>query len=143
MITKRLPVKLTDDEIRLRGVEAAKLSRLIDSTEAEAKMTAKMFKEDIERLAKEHSRLTEQIWAGQEYREVQIEERKCWGDQKVETIRLDTREIIDVRPMTPQELARPLPMFGAEEGEDDRSVTVDDTTFTHKRKGRKAEADAA
>lgn len=59
--------------------------------------------------------LTKQLNSKQEWRDVQIEERKDWVSQEVITYRLDTGEEIDRRPMTPRETQRPLPMKSEEE----------------------------
>lgn len=109
MLTEKLACDLTPEEIRLRGKEAARLTRAIAKIEIKAKHKASEYKEEIKRLRKQHERLTEEIHTEQEYRDVQIEERKDWTAQRVETIRLDTDEVINTRPMTPQELQRPIP----------------------------------
>lgn len=113
MLTKRLPVKLTDEELRLRGENLAAFEKQIGELEAEKKSSNDNFKSKIEACELEIERLVTQITERQELRDVQIEEIKDWDNQQVRTIRVDTQETVDVRPMTPNELSRPLP-FGEE-----------------------------
>lgn len=109
MLTKSLPVKLTLDEIRLRGQEVAALIKSADRLEFEKKEAADNFKAQIEACKLYVNKLTTEITEGQVWREVQIEEVKDWTTQQVQTVRMDTGEIVDIRPMTPKELTRPLP----------------------------------
>lgn len=115
MRTQRLPVKLTTEEVRLRGIQMAGLENQFEEASAEAKQSAKAFKDSLESLRHSILKLTDQISSGKEYRDVQVEERKDWDTQEVLTIRLDTYEVVDRRPMTPNELSRGRSLFEADD----------------------------
>jgi hypothetical protein len=122
MLTKKLPVMLTDEEIRLRGQELASLTKRYGELEREKKENADVYKSQLETCKLRATKLTEEITSGQEDRDVQIEERKDWDRQQVLTIRLDTYQTVDVRAMTPQELRRPMALpFGRPARNDEES----------------------
>ena len=68
MQTKLLPVKLTEDEMRIRGINLASLENQYEDTTTEAKSIAKSFKDSLERLRIEILALTKQLNSGSEYR---------------------------------------------------------------------------
>ncbi|NIO76302.1 MAG: hypothetical protein GTN69_10570 [Armatimonadetes bacterium] len=102
--TRVLPVALTDEEIQARGLElAAKMNELdkIDLTVQAAKDKAK---EDRKPIDKRIAELRRQLTAKAEDRQVQCEEVKDYGTKRAQTVRLDTAEVIDDRPLTSDEL---------------------------------------
>lgn len=107
MITRKLPVKLTNEEVRLRGKRLAALQAEIASLETKKKAAADDFKSQIGERETEMSRLTREINEERELRDVQVTEEKNWELGEVHLIRLDTGEVVEIRPMTPQELKRP------------------------------------
>lgn len=128
MQTKRLPVALTDEEIRLRGVQMAGLENQYEEASGEAKQTAKSYKDTLEGLRLSILKLSDQIASGKEYRDVQVEERKDWDTQEVLTLRCDTFEVVDRRPMTPNELQRGRGLFEEKDRPFDGVETV---TLSH------------
>lgn len=117
MPLKKLPVLLTDEELRMRGAHlAAHLEELSDARH-DAKRTAEAFKEQRSTLELEISRLKTVILQRSEMREVEILEEKDWLEKTVSTVRLDTGEVIETRPMTMEERNRPLPFEPEEAGE--------------------------
>lgn len=136
--TESLPVPLTDDEIRFRGVEVAHLLAAISKLENKAKRKAQAYKQRIDETKKQLAQLADQINSRQEYREIQVEEQKDYTRKIVETLRLDTYAVIRTRPMNANELNRPLPMFGKDEPPPE--AQTDDYAIVGKarRRGRKA-----
>jgi hypothetical protein len=109
MITRKLPVKLTREEIHHRGKRLAVLEAEITDLEFEKKEAAGNFKSLIEGRKTEVGRRTREINEEQEYRQVEIIEQKDWDTREVLTIRKDTGEVVEARPMTPEERQRPIP----------------------------------
>ena len=109
MITRRLPVRLEYDEIRLKGMRIATLEAEVEAIEEEKKAVTGDFKSKIDGRRTEISALSRQVNERQEYRQVEVIERKDWVERTVETVRTDTGEVVDSRPMSPSELQRPIP----------------------------------
>lgn len=128
MQTQRLPVKLTEEEIKLRGQQLAGLEDKYEEVQALGKQEAKLRKDELEGLRAEILRLTKQINSGKEQRDVQTEERKEWETEEVLTFRCDNYEIVDRRPMTPNELQRGL--FSREEEERQPFDSVETVTLS-------------
>lgn len=110
MLTEILPVKLTETEIRERGIKLAGVLQDIGKEETAKKDAASAAKSRIDLLETEATKIAFAIRAGQEDREIQVEEQKDYEAQEVRTARLDTGEIVHRRAMTPKELQRPLPI---------------------------------
>lgn len=109
MITRRLPVKLTFEEVRLRGKRMATLESEVEALEDEKKAITGDFKSKIDGRRAEILALTRQINEEQEYRQVEVVERKDWDELVIDTVRTDTGDILESRPMTPSERQRPIP----------------------------------
>jgi len=109
MITRKLPVKLTREEVHHRGKRLATIEAEISDIEFEKKEVNADFKSKLEGRKTEIARLTREINEEAEYRQVQIIEQKDWDTREVLTIRQDTGEVIEARPMTPEERQRPIP----------------------------------
>jgi len=109
MITRRLPVKLNREEVRLKGKRLAILEAEIESLEGEKKAVVDDFKSKIEGRKAEIQSLSRQVNEEQEYRQVEVVERKDWDELTVDTVRTDTGDIIESRPMTTSERQRPIP----------------------------------
>jgi hypothetical protein len=112
MLTEILPVVLTDDEVRERGIKLAGVLQDIGREEFSKKSFNEGVKGRVDALESEADKLVTVIRAGKEDREVQVEEQKDYKAQEVRTVRLDTGEVIHHRAMTPRELQRPLPIEG-------------------------------
>lgn len=118
MLTRKLPVKLTNDEVRMKGKRMAVLQGEIQQLGEEKKEIVSDFTSKINGRTTEILKLTREINEGAEYRQVEIVERKDWIEREVQVIRQDTGEVVDARPMTPAELQRPIP-FGSRADDDD------------------------
>ena len=105
--TNMLPVRLTDRELLDRGGRVSALLKQIDEMEVEAKETANRYKSDVKSLASKVAQIAKQVRNGAEDRSVECE---IWlaENSKVETIRLDSGEIVDVREATTKELQAAL-----------------------------------
>jgi hypothetical protein len=99
-LTKSLPHRLTDEEMLNKGQEIAREVVLLDITEMERADVLAGYKE---RLAEHHTKLSTLkniVYSGSEYRDVECEERFYDSTGEVITIRMDSGEVIDTRPMT-------------------------------------------
>jgi len=101
--TKRLPVKLSDDELLERGKQLVESMRKTAVAEAEREADNKKRKGDIALMEEVTSRLASIIRDGQEDREVECELRKDFEHSSVTTVRTDTGEIVDTRVMDNEE----------------------------------------
>lgn len=109
MLTRKLPVKLTKEEIRLKGKRLATLEAEVETLEDEKKAKADDFKSKINARRTEILGLTREINEEREYRQVEVAEQKDYDLMEVQIVRKDTLEVVEARPMTPQERNRPLP----------------------------------
>jgi hypothetical protein len=112
MLIKTLPVKLTPDEERSKGKEAARIGRECTTMHlemAQLKIAMKQKKEALADKARAIVDLHHEINTGQEYREVQCREELDHTHLVVHTIRLDTGEVIETRAMTLDERQVTLP----------------------------------
>ena len=120
--TMELPVKLTDEEVRLKGEKIARRLKDRENLEEERKAAAKAAKEEIGELDAEIIELRDEVRERREMRDVQVSDEKDWGRKIVRTLRLDTGEVVASRPMTPAELQQHLKLVEdeqPEESEDD------------------------
>jgi predicted molibdopterin-dependent oxidoreductase YjgC len=101
--TKKLPVKLNDDEMLERGKMLVENMRKTAVAEEERDKENKKRKGDIALLEGVTARIAETVRSGSEYREVECELRKDYERGTVATFRDDTGEQIDQRPMTAEE----------------------------------------
>jgi hypothetical protein len=103
MNTQHLPVRLTTDELLLRSDELAKTIRERDEAERNMKAAQATAKRKIDTLELDIARLAEIVRDRQENRPVEVHEIKNWDRLTMDTIRLDTGEIVGSRSMSPSE----------------------------------------
>lgn len=120
MLTETLPVKLTDSQILERGQQLARVHLQLADEEVEKEAINDLHKERVGALEAEASVLARAIRAGQEDREVQVEEQEDLEAREVRTVRLDTGEIVHRQAMTPQDLQRPLLVLTQDPSEYDK-----------------------
>ncbi len=111
MKLEKLPCKLTNDEVRRKGEELALERKKHREVADEAKASAARFKADLKAIDEKIDDLAEQVRSRRETREVEVIERKDMDIAMVETIRVDTGEVIRSRAMTLNE--RQIHLFGA------------------------------
>ena len=108
MMTRQLPVTLTQEEINLRAMDLARRIDEIDDVHAEKAEAMAGFKQRFEELENIKNGLARVIRSGFEYRDVQVEERPNHDRKVVETYRTDTGERVDVRAMREDEMQEDL-----------------------------------
>lgn len=103
-----LPCELTDEEIRMKGIE---LARSIQ-TETNLKDDLALEKERVKKLVKEEEHrqreLTRNVNTRSENREVRCYEERDVGTKKARVIRSDTGALVYERALTEQELQMPI-----------------------------------
>jgi hypothetical protein len=95
-VTRELPVTLTDEELLRYGSMQAANAKRIDQLDEKKKSVAKQYSAEIAEIETEQKRLAEAISKKEELRPVICAERFHAGT--VELVRLDTNEVVSVRP---------------------------------------------
>lgn len=108
MMTRQLPVTLSQDEINLRALDLARRIDEIADVQAEKVEAMAGFKQRFEELENIKNRLASVIRSGFEYRDVQVEDRPNHEKKVVETYRTDTGDRVDVRAMRQDEMQEDL-----------------------------------
>jgi hypothetical protein len=111
METKLLPVKLGNDELLIRGRELADACADLADIEGRKKTAAAAFKEEIEAADALIARLSRIVKDKAEYREVEVREVRNEERMTMDTIRLDTGEVVGSRALQGHE--RNLSLFPA------------------------------
>lgn len=120
---EKLPVQLSDEEVRLRGEELAAKRKEWEAVKAEAKAAAQAAKSQLDELDTDISELARVVRARTEWRDVEVIEQRDFDRGLVETIRTDTGEVVRSRAMTGGE--RQITLLGAgarREGDEDHST---------------------
>jgi len=112
--TRELPVALTSDEHHMRARELARRLRERTDIEADRKTTAATFKARLDAADQSINELAIIVADGAEVRPVECAEAKDYTKGVVNSVRLDTHTVIDVRPMTDSERQTVLPLAGKE-----------------------------
>jgi hypothetical protein len=108
METRSLPCELTNEEKRLRGEALAQKRQEWEEVERARKAATQKAKAEQERIDAEADLLAEAIRTGREYRDIEVVERKNIDIRMMETIRMDTGEVIDSRPLRSDEMQTTL-----------------------------------
>lgn len=115
IVTKMLPVMLTEDEKNIRAAELATAERVYGEKRAEEAIAAERWKsekltlkEATEKAYADLVRLGDIVRNKKEMRSVQIVEQPDHERRVVDTVRVDTGEIIESRGMTASEQQRTL-----------------------------------
>lgn len=103
MPTQNLPVHLTTDELLTRAEGLAKAITERDVHVAAAKAAASSAKAKTDLLEKEVSRLATIVKERREDRPVDVTDIRNWERRTIDTIRLDTGEVVGYRSMTAAE----------------------------------------
>ena len=120
-ISRNLKTKLTDDELRKLGDQAAFLSADIDAKEAEKKSFNSQVKADLDEMKARHKNLSQRVREQAEYRQIDCQEVHNLELGMVTVIRLDTAEELSCRAMSAAERANStLPGF------EPKPITEDD-----------------
>jgi uncharacterized phage infection (PIP) family protein YhgE len=108
--TKILPVELTNEQIKERGEALAKVTKELDDTSAEAKQSAAGYREQLGGLHAEATRLAHVIESGVEDQDVEVKTEKDYDRGTIETVRIDTGEVLLTEQMTEEERQQQLAM---------------------------------
>jgi hypothetical protein len=108
METRKLPVKLTEDEITQRGRGMAKFESDRSALEESKKATADEFKAKINLCSESMGRLSRSINTGHEDRDVECEWIKNFARKVADLVRNDTGEVVETRPLDADELQEKL-----------------------------------
>lgn len=100
-VTRQLPCKLTEEEITARGCHLAEVEREIEKKEDEKQRHAKALGDEIKEMRSRTRLIAQEISTRTTYRDVEITEQKV--GVHMETVRLDTGEVIETRPLTAEE----------------------------------------
>ncbi len=100
---RSLPVKLTEAERMARFTTAAEKEAAYRAFEDQKKATTRDLGQQMKALRVEIKDLLTAGREGSENQQVQIDHRRNEERRTIETVRLDTKEIIDSRPMTVEE----------------------------------------
>jgi hypothetical protein len=114
MNTQSLPVRLTTDELLMRSDELAKSVRERDDAERAMKSAQATAKRKIDLLDLDITRLADVVRERQENRPVEVTEFKNWRRLTMDTVRIDTGELVGSRSMSSYERNEALP-FAADD----------------------------
>jgi hypothetical protein len=118
---ERLPCKLTDIELKSRGLELGhKLSELND-LEAKKKAAASTFSSAIKEVNAKIHELGETQRTGTEYRQVEVREERAFESNLIKIVRRDTGEQVRTRAMTGEERQEELFAGHTRNPDDDES----------------------
>lgn len=134
--TRDLLCILTPDEINAANMRASFKDNEYDEESLKYDEIKKLWKKKLDDITAERKRLQRSAREGKEFRNVDCEIRYVFSASppRVETVRLDTGELIDTRAMSAAELQTLLPFqepdvddeFGEDPGEDDKKPEDED-----------------
>jgi len=114
---EKLPCELTRDEKLMKADQMAEHLKTRAEVELEASSVAGTFKRQLKELDRAIGDRAEEIRSGVEYRPVECAMRDRFRDNQVDTVRLDTGEIVRSRPMTITERQGSLSLVDDDDGE--------------------------
>lgn len=117
MISKILPVNLGQKEIETYALQLAEVCAKRSEVEADRKKAAGEFNQKIKAHTESIENLVSAIQEGFEERDVECDWRRNNEKGFMELVRMDTREVVETREMTEQELNQDI--FEKGENEDD------------------------
>lgn len=121
---------MTEDDKRMRSQELVALLEREDGLKAQAKVASQGFKARTEEAEAARKDIQRALRDSKELRSVDVEERHNYVRRVVETVRMDTFEVIESRAMRPNELQEALPIeafqpFSKEDAKRARSSVLD------------------
>lgn len=103
---QRLPCKLSEYDKAQRAKLTTVLLAEYTAKETEQKLAAKEASSELKRLRATMEEAGRAAREGIETRDVETREQPVFESWEMETVRLDTKEVIDRRPMTKEEHTR-------------------------------------
>lgn len=123
-MTRHLKCILTEEELKKAGEEMAKAYTDLESEQDGLKAAQAQFKARIAALEAQIGLSANKIQNGYEFRQVECENREF--GLSIETYRIDTGEVIEIRPMTKDEKQR---KFNFEQEQAQQGGTVVEAEF--------------
>ena len=117
---RRLPVKLTENELLIKGQELADLERQLSEVEDEKREVSKEFSGRIEGMKNRISETANTINSKQEIRDVEVAVSMDYKSLTVRVVRTDTGEIVSERLMSDKERQSTLKFPKEAEGKDSK-----------------------
>lgn len=108
--SRSLRCKLTNKERLSKGEELAGENDKIAQHEAEKSQAGQYHGSQIKAAWARIHILAKEIGTGETYRDVECETRLDYDNHRAVTVRLDTQEEIEVRPLNEAERQQPLPL---------------------------------
>lgn len=103
--TREVVFKLTEEEVYERGQMLAAREQDLEKNKLDAKESQSRFGKEKKKIEDGIRNLAAAVRTKQEKRPVSCEDRANPRLFRIETVRLDTGEVLDVRPMNDEELA--------------------------------------
>lgn len=113
VVTRNLPCRLTEDELRQRGDALAEVVQELHAEEQRQADVKAQMKARVTELEAKQTRFAITISRKEEYRDIECD---VFGDPErgvVELVRRDSGEVVETRPMTEDERQRALPLNAA------------------------------
>ena len=111
-LQKQLLVKLSDDEWDAKSDELARLVNEHQALSEKKKLSNKELSDELKQLDEVIFKTADIVRTRTEMRMVNCEEVPNWDRDTVDTVRKDTGETVEIRPLTWQERQRPFDFFG-------------------------------
>lgn len=108
-VTRFLPCRLTEDEVRDRALLLAKTTQDIALAEEKATSIKAQLKSELQTLQSQQARLAGTVARGEEGRDVRVRIEYDYAERTVREWREDTGAQLASRPMTELEAQMPLP----------------------------------
>lgn len=98
-VTRDLLCQLTQDEVRVKGEEFARLSQTIDAKEEERKQASKKAKDEIDELKTAAYTVRHSVRTHTEYRPVECVWYTDYTADEIVLVRTDTHQEVERQPM--------------------------------------------
>jgi hypothetical protein len=103
-IVKSLPCKLTAEELRIKGETLGRIVKTIEIVEDEKKQANSEFGDRLKELRQKLEQTSNDVVNATESREIMCTEQPDHENRMVDIIRTDTKEVVERRPMTEDEM---------------------------------------
>ncbi len=123
---ERLPCKLDAQELLLKAKSLSQLLCDKGNVELEKKDANADFKRRLDAIETRVCELGLEVRTGREYRDVQCVERADYQDNRVEIIRVDTGEVVRMRPLEVHERQESLAFAARQPRADNTNAATDE-----------------
>lgn len=119
-----LPVRLTEEELRAKAQLQARAMREYGDIEAKKKAVTADFGDQLKEKRKELDQLAREVSTGMETRAVECDLVPIWSSFTVVTVRRDTKDTVETRPMTHPERQMQFGDFVPDDADDDDDTSA-------------------